>query len=295
MVQLGPYGAVMDPNVGTGFENAVTAEDEPDAAAYCKGFAALFAQDPKLTADLLNTSQDGIQLNFALYTVYRPAVWHRRTGADHHVGQRHVRAAGRLRRAAPVRRLVRLLHRRRQLARRSASGAPMLRALDYAAAANADATSPYYKKLDTTRIGSMGHSQGGGAAAAAANDSRVKDTIIFNATDTCTKPFLAVSGDMDITGFSPASMASAVGDAEALGAWLYFSHGARHRQHQRTPHAHASTRPRHRTGEGLVADGLPERHRRPGGVRRCRLRPVQRRGPTTSSASTRPLRHSRNA
>src|SRR5580700_4315919 len=76
MIPLGPSGAVMDPNVGTGFENAVQAGDMlPANASMCQSFAALFNQSASLTTDLLNTNQNGVDLNFALYTVYRPATW----------------------------------------------------------------------------------------------------------------------------------------------------------------------------------------------------------------------------
>jgi dienelactone hydrolase len=101
--------------------------------------------------------------------------------------------------------------------------APMLHALDYAAAANMDSTSPYYQKLDMTKVGAMGHSQGGSATATAASDSRVKDVIIFNAVDSgVAKPYLSASADMDITGFTAASMATAIDAAAQPAAYLYW-------------------------------------------------------------------------
>jgi hypothetical protein len=223
-VQLGPYGAQMDGNVGQGFENALQMGDTPDAGAFCATFSDIFAQDPKLTAQLLNTTVNGMTLDFSLYTVYRPATWPTSgpipviTWGNGTCAQpegygallRYVASYGFFIVAANSREVG------------SGSPQPMLHALDYAAAANADPTSPYYGKLDLTKIGAMGHSQGGGATASAAMDPRVKDVIIFNADDSAVKPFLAISGDMDITGFTPKGMASAVASAPAPGAWLYF-------------------------------------------------------------------------
>ncbi len=218
---LGPYGAAMDPNVGTGFENPVAAQDEPDAASACVNFARIFDQSAALTADLLNTNQDGLALNFALYTVYRPATWPAGpipviTWGNGTCAQpegygallRYVASYGFFIVAANSREV--------------SAGTPMLHALDYAKAANADSTSPYYQKLDLTKVGAMGHSQGGMATVSAATDSRVQDVIIFNAADSCTKPFLAISGDKDITGFTPSTMASAADSAPAPGAWIYY-------------------------------------------------------------------------
>jgi hypothetical protein len=69
-ITLGPFGALRDSNVGVGFENAINAADMPGSAT-CPGFAALFGEDPERTARLLDTGT----LDFALYTVYRPAIW----------------------------------------------------------------------------------------------------------------------------------------------------------------------------------------------------------------------------
>jgi hypothetical protein len=220
---LGPYGAQMDPNVGTGFENAIQSGDGPDSGAVCEAFADIFKQSASLTAQLLNTTQDGISLNFAIYTVYRPATWPSGpvpvlTWGNGTCAQpegygallRYIASYGFFVVAANSREVG------------SGSPPPMLRALDYAAAANADSTSPYYQKLDLTRVGAMGHSQGGMATVTAATDPRVLDAIIFNAEDSCTKPFLAISGAEDITGFTPSGMASAVASAPAPGAWIYY-------------------------------------------------------------------------
>jgi hypothetical protein len=222
-IKLGDYGAVMEPNVGKGFENPLNAAqgDAPGASqTFCQGFAGIFNQSPKLTQQLLNTSENGVSLNFALYTVYRPATWPATpvpiiTWGNGTCAQpegygallRYVASYGFFVIAANSREV--------------GTGADMLKALDYAAAANEDAKSPYYKKLDTTRIGAMGHSQGSSATASAASDSRIKDVILFNAGDTAPKPYFAVSGDMDITGYTASQMASAI-NGQPKAAWLFF-------------------------------------------------------------------------
>ena len=66
-VTFGPYGAIMEPNVGAGFENTIASGDADDNAT-CTGFTALFGSDPEQTAKLLDTGD----LNFGLYTLYRP-------------------------------------------------------------------------------------------------------------------------------------------------------------------------------------------------------------------------------
>src|SRR5262249_49409146 len=99
---------------------------------------------------------------------------------------------------------------------------PMLKALDYAAAANMDPSSPYYQRLDMTKVGAMGHSQGGGATVTAASDSRISAVFIFNGGLSAVKPFVAVSGDQDILMTNPMAMASSVSGASVPGAWFYY-------------------------------------------------------------------------
>jgi pimeloyl-ACP methyl ester carboxylesterase len=98
----------------------------------------------------------------------------------------------------------------------------MTKALDFAEAANADEKSVYYKRLDLEKIGAMGHSQGGGATVTAASDSRIDSLIIWNAGVSAPKPFLAISGDADITGVTPASMARSIDSSSQPSAWLYY-------------------------------------------------------------------------
>jgi pimeloyl-ACP methyl ester carboxylesterase len=104
---------------------------------------------------------------------------------------------------------------------------PMTHALDFAAAANQDPSSPYYGHLDMSKVGVMGHSQGGAATVAAANDARVQSAIIFNGGASASKPFLAISGDLDITGIAPteAEVQQAV-NAAPKAAYLWYRNPA---------------------------------------------------------------------
>jgi hypothetical protein len=224
-IELGSYGAQAEPNVGTGFENTVTASMQPGGAS-CAGFAGLFMENASLTAMLLQTMANGISTNFALYTVYRPAKWPSApvpviTWGNGTCAQpegygallRYVASYGYFIVAANT----------TQVGTKNSDGSqPMLKALDYAAAANNDPTSPYYQKLDMSKVGAMGHSQGGGATVTAASDSRIQDIIIFNAADTAPKPYLAISGDKDITNFTVQGMMTAIDGASVPAAYLYY-------------------------------------------------------------------------
>jgi pimeloyl-ACP methyl ester carboxylesterase len=70
--------------------------------------------------------------------------------------------------------------------------------LDFAFKSNDDPASPYYHKLDTTKVAAMGHSQGGSATVTVASDARVKTVILFNGGSSPSKPYLTISGDRDI-------------------------------------------------------------------------------------------------
>lgn len=227
-VVLGRYGASMDVNVGKGFENT-----DPKDDATCPGFTALFNESKALTDQLLDTGPQpctttdpntGSCLNYTLYSVYRPAIWPKEpvpvlswgngTCAQpegYGVLLRYVASHGFFVVAANSREV--------------GSGTQLTHALDFAAAANQDPTSPYYGHLDLSKVGVMGHSQGSAGAAAAASDSRVQAAILFNAGDTAVKPFLAISGDLDITSYTPQSMAAAV-NAAPKAAYLYYHNPA---------------------------------------------------------------------
>lgn len=100
----------------------------------------------------------------------------------------------------------------------------MLRALDLAKALNEDSKHVLYGKLDLTKVGAMGHSQGAGATAHAAADPRIKALILWNGGDSIpvTKPFLTVSGDRDTSMRTVAGISAKVNASTEPAAWLYF-------------------------------------------------------------------------
>lgn len=225
-IQLGPYGASVEANVGTGFENALQMGDTP-GSTFCKTFIdGIFDLLPAYQAQVnqvLSGTANGVTLNYALYTVYRPATWpsapvpvitwgNGTCAPPESYGAllRYVASYGFFVVAANSREVG------------SGSPAPMLHALDFAAAANQDSTSPYYQKLDMTKVGAMGHSQGSMATATAASDPRILDVILFNGGDTAAKPYLAVSGDDDVTLYTASAMAAAIDASTVPAAWLYF-------------------------------------------------------------------------
>jgi hypothetical protein len=211
--KLGPYGAIMETNLGKDF-----AVPESVGEAGCATVAAGFGEPTEST----NNLNDLRGSDLTLYTMYRPAcmkegekypviTWANGTcGPTEGYG-------GLLRYVASNGYIVVATN-----SRYTGVGTPMLTALDFAKSINEDSKTPYYHRLDMDKVGGMGHSQGGGATVAAASDPRIKAVIIWNAAASAVKPFLAVSGDNDITGFTPASMASGANAAAQPGAWLYF-------------------------------------------------------------------------
>lgn len=218
-IKLGQYGAVMEPNVGKGFENTVAASDQP-GSTQCQTFAASFQEDPTLTAQLLDTGN----IDFSIYTVYRPANWPADKIPILSWGNgtcAQPEGYGSLLRYIASQGFFIVAANSRQVG----TGAEIKHGLDFAFAANEDPKSPYYHHLDTTKVGVMGHSQGSAGANAAAADSRVGAVILFNAGLSNAKPFMAVSGDLDITHYTSDQMAQSVAGAQQ-GAYLFFHNPA---------------------------------------------------------------------
>jgi len=216
-IAFGPYGAIMEPNVGAGFENAIASGDADDNAT-CNGFTSLFGADPDQTAKLLDTGT----LDFALHTLYRPATlvegetypiitWGNGTcAAPEGYGAllRYVASHGFFV-IAPNSRWV-------------GSGDAQRKGIDFMLAANEDSASPYYRKLDPERIGAMGHSQGGSGTQAASSDARIKAAILWNGGSSASgKPFLLVTGDRDIGDPNVSSVQSTVQSASKA-AYLFY-------------------------------------------------------------------------
>lgn len=211
-LQFGPYGAVMERNVGKDFAVSASLLE-----SMCSTVASSFGEPEETTRELMDVGD----LDFTLYTVYRPAcmkagetypviTWGNGTCAQpegYGALLRYIASHGYVV-FAPN-------------SRYTGTNSPMTKALDFAAAVNEYSGSPLYKRLDMTRIGAMGHSQGGYATVQAAKDSRVDAVIIWNATDSATKPFLAVTGEHDIQDVPPATLTKNVNAATQPGAWVY--------------------------------------------------------------------------
>ena len=209
-IELGPYGASLDFNIGKDFAYPIAdgdADDDATCSALSNG----------------QTSQVQQSVDYTLYSVYRPGqfnegekvpliVWGDGTCAwPEAYGPllRYVASYGFVI-VAPNSRWV-------------GDGSQMKKALDFMFAANDDKNSPYYQKLDTTKVGAMGHSQGGSGTIAVASDARVKAVIIWNGGSSASKPFLAVTGDGDILDASPASMRQDIDAATvSQAAFLYY-------------------------------------------------------------------------
>lgn len=213
-IPLGPYGAIMETNVGQGFE-----VPEASGEADCASVAASFGEPANTTANILDLKGSDLKL----YTVYRPACM--REGEKYPVitwgngtcGQSGG-YAGLLAAVASHGFVVIAANSRFT----DAGNKEMTRALDFAKAINEDSANPLFGKLDLSKVGAMGHSQGGSATVNAASDPRIKSVILWNGGGSAVKPFLAISGERDIGNPTPATMASAVNAAAQPGAWLFF-------------------------------------------------------------------------
>jgi len=213
--QFGPYGVRSEHNVGQGFENVVSAADTAEG---CSQFIDGFAADPAGSEELKQIRD----LDLSLYSVFYPGcmpegerfpliTWGNGTCAmpeGYGPLLREVASHGYIVVAANSRYV--------------GTGAEQRRAIDFMLAENDDPSSKYYQKIDATKIGAMGHSQGGAATVAAAADPRISSVILWNGGTAAEKPFLAVSGDRDIFQYTPESMAAAADAAAVPGAWLYY-------------------------------------------------------------------------
>ncbi|HET8931828.1 MAG TPA: hypothetical protein VFN67_00240 [Polyangiales bacterium] len=192
-MELGPYGASLDFNVGQKFAYPI-ADGDADNDATCSALSNG------------QTSQVQQMVDYTVYSVYRPGqykegeklpliVWGDGTCAwPEAYGPllRYIASYGYIV-VAPNSRWV-------------GDGSQMKKAIDYMFSENENKDSPYYQKLDTTKVGAMGHSQGGSGTIAVASDARVKAVIIWNGGTSASKPYLAVTGDGDILNATPASL-----------------------------------------------------------------------------------------
>jgi pimeloyl-ACP methyl ester carboxylesterase len=183
----------MEYNVGAAFKNAVSPLDNN---TLCAGFAGIFGQDAAQTSQLLDLRD----LDLSLFTVYRPAKWV--DGEKYPVVTwgngtcAQPEGYGALLRYVASQGFVVVAPNSRY----AGNDNTQRHGIDFMTAANADPASPYYQRLDLTKIAAMGHSQGGQATVGAATDERVKTAILFNGGMNASKPYLTISGDRDIGG-----------------------------------------------------------------------------------------------
>lgn len=213
-LKAGPYGGFVAWNQGEEFRNPVNV-----AESTCSFLAGAFAEPQSVTDDILNLRGQDL----GLYTIFRPACM--KDGEKYPVITWGNGTCGQSGGYASL--LATLAsHGFVVIASNSrftdAGNKEMLRALDFAQALNDDPDSLYYQRLDLDKIGAMGHSQGASATANAASDPRIKAIILWNGSRSGSKPFLAVSGDRDIGGVTPANMAEAVEKSTLPAAWLYY-------------------------------------------------------------------------
>jgi pimeloyl-ACP methyl ester carboxylesterase len=214
-LQAGPYGGFVAWNQGKEFANPVNAGEST-----CAILAGAFGEPQPVTDDILNLRGQDL----GLYTIFRPACM--KDGEKYPVITWGNGTCGQSGGYASL--LATLASHGYVIVSSNsrftdAGNQEMLKALDYAKALNEDANSLYYQKLDLDKVGAMGHSQGASATANAASDPRIKAVILWNGgLSSAQKPFLAVSGDRDITGYTPMQMRDAVQTATQPGAWLYY-------------------------------------------------------------------------
>jgi pimeloyl-ACP methyl ester carboxylesterase len=81
------------------------------------------------------------------------------------------------------------------------TGREMLAGLDSLTAFNSDPASPFHQKVDLTRVGATGHSQGGAGAIAAGLDPRVDTVVVQEAggNGNPAGPVLFLAGEADTT------------------------------------------------------------------------------------------------
>lgn len=216
-IQYGPYGARQKYNVGEGFEVPVASGDS-DGGASCSLFVATFAADPEASAELQMT----MDLDFALYTVFYPGVmpegetfpvitWGNGTCAmpeGYGPLLRYVASYGYIVVAANSRWV--------------GSNTGMRTAIDWITAENTKEGSDFFGKVDTTKVGAMGHSQGGMATATASSDPRIQSVILWNGGTSASKPFLAISGERDIFTTAASQLANPVNSAPRPAAYLFY-------------------------------------------------------------------------
>jgi hypothetical protein len=216
----GPYGAKIDWNEGAGtdFVNPVN----PSEPVCLPTGIDSFAEPAEVTADLKNTRD----LDYSLYTIFRPACM--KEGEKYPVITWANGTCGLTHGYAPLLSTVAshgfvVIASNSSWTNTAPTNGVQVRALDYAAALDVDASSPLHGRLDLDNIGAMGHSQGALATSTGDDDPRVDAAIYWNAGSSNEKPFINVSGDRDINAsLTRESMEALTNAAEQPGAWVYY-------------------------------------------------------------------------
>jgi hypothetical protein len=218
-LKQGPYGSYVEWNEGKAFANPVNIGEDT-----CEILAPVAFMEPDaVTQDVLNLRGQDL----SLYTVFRPACF--KDGEKYPVitwgngtcGQSGG-YAGLLATLASHGFVVFAANSRFT----DGGNNEMLKALDLAKAANEDPMNPLFGKLDLTKVGAMGHSQGASATAHAAPDPRIKAFILWNGAvgggPAINKPFIAISGERDIGDTTAQSLAMSISAATQPAAWIYY-------------------------------------------------------------------------
>jgi hypothetical protein len=224
-VMGGPYAAKIDWNEGAGTKFVSTTTQDDAAEQLCLAFGIdTFAQPAAVTDELKNLR--GLQWN--LFTIFRPACMKKGekypvvTWANGTCGETHG-YSGLLSNLASHGFVVIASNSTWTGTTTTADGTPVqVSAINYAEALNADMNSPLYQRLDMSKVGAMGHSQGAAATGPTAADPRVKAVIFWNTGTSNDKPFLNISGDEDVGGGSAPALKSSTDGASKPGAWVYF-------------------------------------------------------------------------
>jgi hypothetical protein len=195
----GPYGVVVEENVGKGFENAINSNDMPGDNQYCIDFALSFGQDEAQSREFAKIP-DG--MNMALYTLFRPEKfepgkkypilsWGNGTcalpqGYQHLL--RHLASHGFWVIAAN--------------SRFTGDGSAQKKGIDVMIALSKDAKHAAFERVDAEKVGLFGHSQGGLSTSAASADTRADTAVILNSGGGGSRiPTYYVTGEQDLAPF----------------------------------------------------------------------------------------------
>ena len=195
--QVGPYEVAKLENVGSAFANPPTSANDRGDGSGCTSFVQSFGETPQAARDY---AVFGPNYKVDLYTLYYPknmvpgvrypvlswanGTCAKVTGYDALLS--HLTSHGFIV-VAPN-------------SRYTGSGKAQLRGIDFVTAEDKRPDSPLFGHVDTSKVGGFGHSQGGMSTWTAANDPRIKTSVVLNAGGGGTRktPTYFVTGDKDL-------------------------------------------------------------------------------------------------